>query len=237
MKRLLLLLVVLVAIAAAWLLWSLDARVARAIEESASRSLGSPVSVRAVDLVLTEGRGTIRDLRVANPEGFSDADVIRLDEIELAIDVESIGGQPVRVTRVRIGESAVRFEVTESGDSNIEHIVHHLAAHAGDDAPDELGGDPQRIAIGTLRFEGGEVMLWEADEDEPDRVNLPALEMQDVGGDEGASGRGLSREIARAFLRRVVAATAGHELGRAVEEELGATAGEVAETILREILD
>jgi hypothetical protein len=236
-KRLLLLIVVVVALGAAYLILSLDARVARAIEDSASRSLGASVRVDGVDLALSEGRGTIRGLHVANPEGFSDADAFRFDEIELAIEASSLGEQPFRISRVRIGRSHVRFEVAESGDSNIEHIVHHLSAHAGKDEAQEGATAPQRVAIEELHFEGGEVLVWREDEEEPERVDLPDLEMEDVGGDEGATGAALSREIARVFTRRVVAATAGHELGRAVGKELGDAAGEVAETFFRNILD
>ena len=237
MKRLVLLLVAAVFLGALYLVLSLDARVARAIEESASRSLGAAVQVEGVDLALTEGRGTIRGLTVANPEGFSEGDLFRFSEIELAVETASVGEQPFRVTDVRIGKSAVRFEVTESGDSNIEHIVHHLSSHSAKDADETGGKEPQRVAIGKLRFEGGEVLVWRQGDDEPDTVELPPLEMADIGGDDGATGGELSREIARVFTRRVVAATAGHELGRAVGKELGGTAGEVAETLLRNILD
>ncbi len=237
MKRLFLILLVVAAVGVAYLLLSLDARVARAIEDSVSRSLGAEASVAGVDLTLTEGRGTIRGLTVANPEGFSDADLFRFDEIDLRIDAASVGEQPFRVTAVRIGESTVRFEVTESGDSNIEHVVHHLSAHKPKDDETQSGGEPQRVAIEALRFDGGEILVWREGDDEPETVKLPPLEMSDLGGEDGATGGELSREIARVFTRRVVAATAGHELGRAVGKELGDTAGEVAESILRNILD
>jgi hypothetical protein len=141
------------------------------------------------------------------------------------------------VTDVRIGESVVHFEVTESGDSNIEHILHHLSSHPARDDEAANDEDPQRVAIGTLRFDGGEVVVRREGKDEPETVRLPPFEMSDVGGDDGATGGDLSREIARVLTRRVVAATAGHELGRAVGKELGDTAGEVAESILRNILD
>ena len=237
-KRLVLAVVLLVALAAAWLLFSLDARVARAIEASVSRTLGTPVHVDGVDLALTRGEGTIRGLRVANPEGFSDDDAIYLEEIELAVDTSSLGGQPFRVTRARVGASRVRFEIDEQGASNVDRIVHHLSHHAGEgeDAPDAVR-EPQRIAIEALRFAGGEILLTRPGVDEPERVNLPALEMSDVGGLGGAPGGALSREIARALLRRAAAATAGHQLGRAVEKELGGVAGDVAESVLRRILE
>ena len=56
--------------------------------------------VDSVDIELAAGKGTIRGVRVANPEGYSSDDAIALAEIELAIDARSVGEQPFRVTRV-----------------------------------------------------------------------------------------------------------------------------------------
>ena len=68
-------------------------------------------------------------------------------------------------------------------------------------------------------------------------MNLPDLELEHVGGESGTTAGEIGAQIARAFTRRVVAATAGRQFGRAVEKELGETAGDVAETILREVLE
>src|SRR5262245_66584381 len=96
--------IVLLAGAAAYLLWSLDARVARAIEAQGTQIFGTPVRVDSVDIELAAGRGTIRGIRVANPEGYSSGDAIRLAAIELAIDARSLREQPFRVTHVRVGD-------------------------------------------------------------------------------------------------------------------------------------
>src|SRR5262245_37842771 len=80
--------------AGAYLLWSLDARVARAIEAQGAELFGTRVRVDAVEIELAAGRGTIRNVRVANPDGYSDADAITLSEIVLAIDARSLGEQP-----------------------------------------------------------------------------------------------------------------------------------------------
>jgi hypothetical protein len=226
---------VLVAAGAAYLLWSLDARVARAIEAHGTELVGTAVDVDSVDIDLAAGKGTIRGVHVANPEGFARGDAIALEEIELAIDTRSLGGQPFRVSSVRIGESTVRFEIKEHGGSNIEQIARHLAKHpSGADEPEQK--DPQRLSIAELAFAGGEIVLSRPDV-EDERVDLPDMELEGLGGERGATGGEIGAQIARAFTRRVVAATAGHQLGRAVEKELGETAGDAAEAILREVLD
>jgi hypothetical protein len=223
--------------AGAYLLWSLDARVARAIEAKGTQIVGTRVRVDSVDIDLRAGRGTIRNVRVANPEGYSDADAITLAEIELAIDARSVGAQPFHITRARVGDSVVSFEVHADGGSNIEQITRHITGSDAEEPEPAPSGDPQRFAIGEFAFAGGEIFLARPGVEGTERVHMPGLEMSDLGGSRGATGGEIGEQIARAFTRRVVAATAGHQVGRAVEKELGEAAGDAAETILRHVLE
>ena len=54
-----------------YLLSNLDSIVKSAIEQYGSEITGTRVRVGSVKITLTEGRGTIRGLRVGNPSGFS----------------------------------------------------------------------------------------------------------------------------------------------------------------------
>ena len=49
---------------------NLDEIVRTAIEEYGSQVVGTSVSVSGVSISLTEGKGTIKELRVAEPKGF-----------------------------------------------------------------------------------------------------------------------------------------------------------------------
>jgi hypothetical protein len=230
--------VVLVLGAVAYLMWSLDARVARAIEDQGSRILGTRVRVDSVEIELAAGKGTIRGVRVANPEGYSSDDAIRLEAIELAIDARSIGEQPFRVTRVRIGDSEVRFELRDDGGSNIEHFRRHLARGSDPPEPEPApAGEPRRFAIGEFALAGGEIFVVRPGVATPERVHLPGLELDGLGGKQGATGGEIGEQIARALTKRVLAATASHQIGRAVEKELGEAAGDAAESVLRHVLE
>jgi hypothetical protein len=229
--------IALLAGVAAYLVWSLDARVARAIEEHGTRILGTRVRVESVDIDLSAGKGRIRGVRVANPEGYSAGDAIALAAIELSIDVRSVGEQPFRVVRVHVGDSAVNFELRDDGGSNIEYITRRISRGSDEPPGPAPPADQRRFAIGEFEFAGGEILVARPGVESRERVHLPDLELHHVGGKSGASGGEIGVEIARAFTLRVVAATAGHELGRIVEKELGEAAGDAAETILRNVLD
>jgi len=93
-----------------------------------------------------------------------------------------------------------------------------------------------RFAVGEFAFAGGEILLERPGAEHPERVRLPDLELRELGGSAGATGAEIGEEIAHAFTRRVIAAAAGHQLGRAVEKQLGEAAGDAAEAILRHVL-
>jgi hypothetical protein len=224
-----------VAGAVAYFVWSIDARVARAIEAEGTRIFGTKVRVHSVHIELAKGRGTIRGVHVANPEGYSGNDAIELSSIELAIDARSLREQPFRITHVQVGDAIVNFEVRPDGGSNLEYLTHHVSRGSAQEVP-KPREEPHRIAIGEFAFAGGEILVKRPDLEQPERVDLPDLELRDVGGARGATGGEIGEQIARAFTRRVVAVAASHQVGRVVEKELGGAAGDAAESILRNVL-
>ncbi|MEM7410221.1 MAG: hypothetical protein AAF430_08315 [Myxococcota bacterium] len=228
-------LVGLIVVAGAIVYLSLDFFVARAIESEGSAALGTPVQVDAVDLTLTESRGAVRGVEVANPEGFSDAPAFVLGEVALAIDAESMAEETIRLNEIRIGDSRVRVELGERGFSNLEKLLEVVRSPA-EPTPQESAGEPARFRVDELRFAGGEIVL--AREGKKDQIlDLPEIRLRDLGGSEGATGAEIGRLATEALLQRVALTAAGHELGDVLEREIGGAAGEAAGDILRGIFD
>jgi hypothetical protein len=108
-----------------WLVHSLDARVARALETVGSELLGTRVSVGAVDVDLRAGRATVRGVEVENPRGeklaFSKEPAIRCEEIEVTIEPASLaGGGPIVLSEVRVRAPRLSAEVTPGGVNLLE---------------------------------------------------------------------------------------------------------------------
>src|SRR5262245_45819688 len=64
----------------------------RIIEDYGSATTGTDVSVRSVEIEPTRGRGEVKHLTVANPPGFSTDYALRINDIELALDLGSLRG-------------------------------------------------------------------------------------------------------------------------------------------------
>jgi len=226
------------------LLNSLDAIVERQIEEHGSRLAGTRVALDGVDIDLTEGRGTFRGLTVANPPGFSRGDAIRLASVTLEIDLASLGGSPLHVERVEVGETEVRLEVSDTGRTNLDALRRNVESQPADAAEDPgpaESDEAPRLQISHLRFAGGEIHTQGPHTGGKERrVPFPGLAMNDLGGARGATAGAIGKEVLLAFTRRVATIVARSELLDRVDKELGGAAGaaaEAADGLLRGVFD
>ena len=239
-----LVLVVLVGVALFYLASNLDSIVRAAIERYGSEALGAQVRVATVEIALREGRGSIRGLRVANPEGYSAADAFRLGEITLQIDPGSLTASPIRVPQVRIVAPEVRYELA-GRTSNLQTLLDHVNARSAGTTGSGAGGEgaaadaaAPRIAIESFVFEQGRVdaelgVIGAAETG----VDLPPVRLQSIGGRDGATPEEIAQVVMRAFLRSATRAVAQAPTDRLIDEHVGGEAGEAAKGLLRRVLE
>jgi hypothetical protein len=250
MKRILAVGAVVLVLAAAGLLWflstRLDSLVAQLIETHGSRATGTAVRVGSVSIDVTGGRGTIRGLRVANPEGYSRGDAFQLGEITLGIDLASLNASPIVIDELTVSAPKASYEVNAAGRSNFDALKANLdrGSSAAPAEKSEGGGEPPRIAIKRFAFQEGVVSAdFSAVDPKREKLEaaLPTLRLQNVGGSRGGTPAELGKAIAGAFTRSVAKTVAANEAGRtaekAVSDQLGGEAGKAAGGMLKKILD
>ena len=89
---------------------NLDKIVETGIETAGSSALGSRVEVGSVAINLTSGSASIYHFSVANPTGYSNAEMISFDELSVAIDLQNTNGQNVHVTSIVARSPHVLYE-------------------------------------------------------------------------------------------------------------------------------
>ena len=235
-------LIVIVAVAAWFLLRSLDAIGERAIEHYGSAATGTEVSVRGVEIDLRGAAGAVRGLRVGNPPGYAGDVAFALRDIELGLDAGSLTGSPLVVTRIRVNEPIVHLEVDEQGRTNIGRIREHVEAQSGPQAepvPAPEPGEPTKLAIRELVFEKGTVKASAPGTQEATAA-LPSFTLRELGGRQGDTGAGIARQILLELSRRAVVAAGGTRVKDAIQErvqkELGDEAGEAARGLLDRVV-
>ena len=135
---------------------SIDSIVEAAIEKHGSRVLGTQVSVGSVDISLKSGRGTIRDIEVANPDGFSSGEMFTLREATVDINVKSLNRDPITIDEIRISAPDVRVEMNERGGSNVAAVKKAVEAYQSGSAPKDRkqdSGFEKRFRIEKLEEE------------------------------------------------------------------------------------
>ncbi len=228
MKKFLLVMLVLVLLAGIYL-WrvvaNLDETIAGFIEQAGSEALGTSVSVESLDLTLTEGKVTLGGLRIANMPGWEGANAFELDSITVALDLDSLSGQPLVLKTVDIGSSRVAYELRADGSNNLQELMEGMQS-SGDSAPsedapaDEVSEAPP-LRIDALRFAGMDVAMTI---DTPDGVQerllqLPPIEMDQVGGAAGAPPQAIAAAVGQEMTATILAAAAKEGVNRLIESK------------------
>lgn len=219
---------------------NIDPIVESAIEKHGTRIMGAKVSVGSVHISLKSGRGTIRDVAVANPEGFSSETLFKLEEITLDIDVASLSKDPIVIDEVTIAAPEVRVEMNANAQTNVSAIKSNVEKYQSSTVPQERkegGGFEKRFIIEEFVFEEGTVQL---DDDalgvEAEDLELPPVRLSDVGGPHGDTPDGIGKTVSRAFLGAVTNVVTKEVRNRAAEKAKQ-EAGDAAKKAIDKLLD
>jgi uncharacterized protein involved in outer membrane biogenesis len=205
---------------------SLDSIVAAAIEKYGSQATGTPVRVSAVDIDLRSGQGSVNELSVANPAGFSAPHVFTLGNISTKIDLASITSDPIIIDEISVQTPHVVYEINKSGRSNIAALQDNLAGSggSGEGKSDTADGEGPGLVIRTLVIDSGQIDARVAAMPDKDlSAKLPRIELSNLGEDQGgATARQIAEQVTSAVLERVGPAVADlgldQYLGQSVEQ-------------------
>lgn len=205
---------------------SLDATVKSAIEREGPAVTGTRVRVGGVHLGLREGRGELHDLRIANPEGFSDADAVTLGEVVLDVDTGSLGKAPLRIDEIRVTSSSLRLELDARGGSNLERIRRSVQDYA---PMTRTRGAAPRVAVQRLVFEGTKVQVDAgALGGRKSEWTLGDVTLTGLGGRDGVP----ADELAKVALERLVREATKKAATREIEDAAGRSLGKSAADVL-----
>ena len=103
--------VVLAAIIAWQLFANLDNIVAGIIEDVGSDVLKTDVSVSGVSIDLRSGKAIIAGMTIANPQGYSKANLFELNNIAVELDLDSLNEDVLVINAIRIKNPQIYFSL------------------------------------------------------------------------------------------------------------------------------
>lgn len=86
------------------------------------KALGVPVSVGGVKLNPLAGNLVISQVKIGNPQGYSDKDAFSVAKIEVGLDIKSLWSDTIVVRKVQIDAPAIVFE-SKDGKSNFDTMM------------------------------------------------------------------------------------------------------------------
>jgi hypothetical protein len=208
MKKFLLVVVVLLLAAAGgvwyFLSFRLDGVIENRLEQAATLSLGTQVSVGAVKTNIRDGSLEISNITVANPPGYKNPSAFSLNNIEAAVDYGSL-----EVKRVVIDNPEIVIEEM-GGQTNFSQMLDALNASAGEPAPADPAASEPIIVIRHFRMNESRAAFESESLDRYGDVKVDAVELNDI--------RGTPTEVARVIAGEVlseIAADAAKEVLKA----------------------
>ena len=188
------------------------------------RLTGTKVELGSASLSPLTGSGTLRDLVVGNPPGWSDQNAFSLGRVHIKVEPFSIFGDHIVVDEIVVDGPVFNYE-TKLVSSNIKDLLKGIRGFsAGKDAgatPAAKNGQPIKFVVRKFRLTNGTARLGVGAAGLP--IPLPPISIDDLGASEGGI---TPDQLAGAMMENVLAGIvtgSADALGK-----IGATAGATA---------
>jgi uncharacterized protein involved in outer membrane biogenesis len=191
------------------LLTNLNAIVKAAIEKFGSEATLTAVRVDKVRISLKQGSGAIYGFTVGNPKGFDTPHAFSLGEIGVKIDLRSLSGEVMIINEIVVRGPKVFVEMNADKAVNLNELKKNLAqsmpSKPGAPSDDGKKGKEPKLIIRRVRFSEGSIFVKIVPQNNKEyRINLPALEMNNLGGQTGATPTQIARQVLGELTRRVL---------------------------------
>jgi len=194
MKKLLVIVVVVLAVIAGVAYWaynSLDLIVQIAVEHYAPEIAGVSVNVRSVDISARDGRGTVRGLEIGNPPGFAAPKAASVGELRVALDPATVREPIVHIRELTVDAPVITYERGDHG-TNLQAIQKNIRRYIdqsggpSESRPAEAKHGRRKFIVDRLTIQGGRVTMTNpALKGQGISFNLPDIELHDVGTRQG----------------------------------------------------
>ena len=222
MKKILISLIVLtviIAVGAYYLLGNLDNIVKAAIEKYGSEVTQTSVGVGGVKIGLTDGLGSISNLKVNNPKGFASDHLFQMDNTTVQLSLERTSTEVIVIEQVLLDGPSISYELGKNG-SNVDIVKKNVDAYSSGGSESGESGGPKLI-IENLIIKNGEVQVTSnMVKGKTLSTPLPAIHLRDIGKDTGgATPAEVAKKVIAVLTSQIGAAAGKLDLRSLMDEE------------------
>lgn len=212
-----------VAIMTTLLVQNLDGIIKQVVEATGSEVTGTRVSLGGAKFTLTEGRGELQGLSIANPSGFSSKNIFEMDTVAIQVDPTSLTGSVIVIDEVTI--DGARLLAEQKGlTTNLKALMENMDTGEEAPPPEEGSAADVRLMLAKFNFVNIQASLLTEQWGEQN-LTLPPIRLQNLGDREtGLTPTELANQITGTLVKQTQRAVADRlaQLAQdAAKEELG----------------
>ncbi len=197
MKKIIAIIVVILAIGGIVLVTHLGGAVKLAIEQAGTQTLGTKVTVGAVNISLAGKKGSIDGLSIANPPGFTSPEILKTKSISVALG--DISRKVVVLKDITVDGLTVAYEIGPKG-TNFSVLQNNIKSAASSGTSASSGRSNVRVVIEQLKILHASVIPAVAGRGKS--VPLPEIIMTNIG---SKSRPATTAQVAQDIMSRVLA--------------------------------
>ncbi len=209
--------IVLVVITLGVGVYYLDSIAKKAIEFGGTESLGLTTSLEEIDIALLDGRTSLKNLNIANVEGFDADSLMRLGSGTVAVNLQSLAEKTVIIPEISLSNLTLNIEQKDR-NSNVGTLMQHLNAVADTNAPHTPKPEAQkdnesapmqfiieRVVLNNIRVNAKISALNNVITDTS--ITIPSIQLTNIG--KSTNGMPM-HEMIRELVSAVLSATIKH---------------------------
>lgn len=190
-------------------LQNLNQIVKTAVETVGPDVIGTEVRLAAADIEITNGRGELSGLTIANPKGFSNSNAFELGTIALQVDPASLTGDVIVIDEILISGAKLLAEQKNLTDTNLQALLDNMqggsdasTSSAPTAADDTMSSESVKLAVKKFTFSDSNIQVVTEQWGER-AIKLPSISVSDI----GSADAGLTPEqLAEAMIQPVLKA-------------------------------
>jgi hypothetical protein len=151
--------------------------VKNAIETIGTQYLGAPVRVKDVEITLQDGRGTLKELEIGNPPGYSGAYALRVGAVSVEMDAAHSTPALIVLKRVTIDGARAAAIAKTPNDTNFRVLSSNVPASSGESTI--------KLIIDKLDLTNTQAAVSSPLLSRTMEVNVPDVHLTDIGRSSG----------------------------------------------------
>jgi protein gp37 len=204
MKKFLLFLIIIIVAAVTAVYSYMDVIIKRGIEKYGPEVLGVGVYVGSVSVALERGFFSIDDLKIANPSGFTQPNILEVGSVKVGVDFKSFFKPIVKIHEVTINQPVIVYEVGPDGD-NMQVFKKRVGGSSSNSSGENNAKHEKRFSVDSFNIVGTK-MTASLSNLAKKSIDLQDIHLTNIGTEGGVTADQLANEVVRELANEVAKA-------------------------------